>query len=56
MEIETKEYEEALEEYLDNGINYNANTIKNADVDDLKQLAADSFFYGAKYALDQKGE
>jgi len=38
------EYEE--NEYLINGINYDANTIKNADAADIEQLATDSFFEG----------
>lgn len=52
MIVETKEYEEALKKYLENGINYGANTIKNADQEDLEQLTSDSFFYGALYALE----
>lgn len=55
--IETEKYNKALEEYLREGINYNANTIKNASHGDLEQLAADSFFYGftfAKVMFDNK--
>jgi len=46
----TPEFEKALNEYLDNGINYQANTIGYADIEDLKQLSADSFFHGFMYA------
>ena len=35
-----------LEEYLEDGIDYSANTIIKSDEDDLKQLAADSFETG----------
>ena len=40
------EYEQEVEKYLAEGINYGANTIKNADPLDLEQLAADSFAEG----------
>lgn len=53
LPIEDKRYEVALERYLNEGIEYSANTIKNAAVDDLKQLAADSFCYGVQYAIDR---
>lgn len=39
-------YERELEIYLNEGINYGANTIKNADPEDLKQLASDSSHRG----------
>jgi hypothetical protein len=45
-------YDKLLEVYLEDGINYEANTIKKADIDDLKQLAADSYFYGWHAALE----
>lgn len=51
MEIETEKYNEALEEYLSEGIDYNANTIKNANRGDLEQLAADSFFEGCNFVM-----
>lgn len=44
-------YETELNNYLNDGINYGANTIKNADIGDLQQLAADSFFYGYLLAV-----
>ncbi|HUX56143.1 MAG TPA: hypothetical protein VMV77_04165 [Bacteroidales bacterium] len=39
-------YEKLLEEYLKDGIDYDANTIKKANQADLKQLAADSYWQG----------
>lgn len=47
MKTENDIYERGLILYLNEGINYTANTIKNADVEDLKQLASDSFHAGA---------
>jgi len=52
IEQNSEKYQKALNEYLNNGINYSANTIKNADVDDLQQLAADSFYYGCVFGLN----
>ena len=51
--IDSDEYDEALNEYLDNGINYCANTIIHADDEDLEQLAADSFFSGCAFILKE---
>lgn len=39
-------YDIALEKYLNNGIDYWANTIVKADQGDLEQLAADSYWQG----------
>ena len=39
--------DKATDFYLDDGINYGANTIASADEGDVRQLASDSFFYGA---------
>ena len=52
IEKETKQYDKELEEYLEEGINYGANTIKNADHGDLEQLAADSFHTGWYKAME----
>lgn len=38
--------EQQLDDYLENGIDYSANTIIKADDEDLKQLASDSFETG----------
>jgi uncharacterized protein YdeI (YjbR/CyaY-like superfamily) len=51
---ETKEYIDTLEEYLNNGIDYCTNTIKNADVGDLQQLASDSFHKGVLFILQNQ--
>ena len=51
--LDSKEYEDELERYLSEGINYNANTISNANEDDLKQLSSDSFYYGVYFALNE---
>lgn len=50
-----KEYDEALEEYLREGINYNATPVKMCNKEDLEQLAADSFFEGYRSALKTQG-
>ncbi len=42
--------QEALEEYLREGINYNATPVKMCNKEDLEQLAADSFFEGYRAA------
>ncbi len=55
MKIETEKYNEALEKYLSEGIDYDANTIKNAKQEDLEQLAADSFYYGCKFVIEMFG-
>ena len=39
-------YNLILEKYLNEGINYHANTISKADIGDLQQLASDSFYEG----------
>ena len=49
--LDDEVYETELNNYLNDGINYGANTIKNADIGDLQQLAADSFFYGYLLAV-----
>lgn len=46
-------YEAELATYLNDGIDYNANTIGKADQGDLEQLAADSFFAGYKAAVER---
>lgn len=51
MKPNDEKYNEALEEYLGDGINYNATGIKCADEDSLQQLAADSFHEGFIHAL-----
>jgi hypothetical protein len=51
--LEDEVYETELNNYLNDGINYGANTIKNADIGDLQQLAADSFFYGYLLAVQR---
>jgi hypothetical protein len=45
-EMYEEKYNKLLEEYLDDGINYQANTIRKANSDDLAQLASDSFHQG----------
>jgi hypothetical protein len=49
---ETKVYNNELEEYLSEGINYQANTINKAERGDLEQLAADSFHTGWYKAIE----
>lgn len=51
MKYEDEKYNEALEDYLGNGINYQATGIKAAEVDGLQQLAADSFAEGFFHAM-----
>jgi hypothetical protein len=46
-------YESSLAAHLNDGINYGANTICKADQGDIKQLAADSFWYGYKAAVER---
>ena len=46
-------YESELAAYLNDGIDYGANTISKADPGDLEQLAADSFFAGYKAAVER---
>lgn len=46
-----EEYQKELEQYLKEGINYNATPIKMCKKENLEQLAADSFFEGYKAAL-----
>lgn len=48
-----EDYIEELGNYLEEGIDYNTNTIKNADEGDLRQLASDSFFAGVKFILSK---
>ena len=43
-----------LDNYLDNGIDYRANTIIKADVGDLQQLASDSYQQGWSDALSER--
>ena len=49
---EIDHFESASEKYLNEGINYSANTIKKADQGDLEQLASDSFETGWNEARD----
>jgi len=49
---EDKKYNEELEDYLGEGIDYQANTISRADQGDLEQLAADSFWTGWQKAKE----
>jgi hypothetical protein len=59
MIIETKKYKEALEEYLENGINWDAceNEVIKASYKsvlakgDVEQLAADSFHAGCFFVM-----
>lgn len=51
--FDDERYEAELAAYLEDGINYNANTIGKADQGDLEQLAADSFWYGYKAAAER---
>jgi hypothetical protein len=48
-DIQTTAYNEALEKYLKEGINWSAtaNDVINCDRGNVEQLAADSFFEGA---------
>lgn len=48
-----KRYESELAAYLNDGVNYGANTISKADQGDLEQLAADSFFAGYRAAVER---
>lgn len=60
MKIETEKYNESLEKYLKEGINWDA--CKNKTIrasyksvtarGDIEQLAADSFFYGCKFVME----
>lgn len=54
LPLEDAIYEKVLKDYLDDGIECGANTIRNADVADLQQLASDSFFHGALYAVNAR--
>jgi len=49
---EIDHFENVSEKYLNEGINYSANTIKRADQEDLEQLASDSFETGWNEARD----
>ena len=49
--LEDDVYNFELSKYLNDGINYSSNTISKADIGDLQQLAADSFFYGYMLAV-----
>jgi hypothetical protein len=55
-DLESKYYNQKLEEYLGEGIDYIAakNNIVNAelDVDEMKQFASDAFFEGYKACLE----
>ncbi len=43
---EKRDYEYRLKIYVEDGIDYDASTLKKADKGDLEQLAADSFWTG----------
>lgn len=49
----TEEYEEALREYLKEGINWGAtaNDVINCNKGNVEQLAADSFYEGHKFSI-----
>jgi len=49
-------YDEMLEIYLNEGINYSANTIKKAKQGDLEQLAADSYWQGWQDVNSENGK
>lgn len=51
--FDDERYEAELDAYLNDGINYGANTIRKADQGDIEQLAADSFFAGYKAAVER---
>jgi len=51
--FDDERYEAELAAYLEDGINYGANTICKADQGDIEQLAADSFWYGYKAAVER---
>jgi len=52
MTEQNKAFEKELEEYLSEGIDYQANTIMKADKGDLEQLSADSFHTGWYKAIE----
>ena len=47
-------YNKKLEDYLQNGVDYLANTISNAEIEDLQQLISDSYFQGWNDALSER--
>lgn len=47
---DTEYYNNGLNDFLEDGIDYNANTIYKADKGDLQQLAVDSFHAGYLHA------
>ena len=49
---EENKMEQEVEIYLEEGIDYNANTILLADEGDVKQLAYDSFWKGWVKAME----
>lgn len=51
--FDDERYEAELAAYLNDGIDYGANTIGKADQGDLEQLAADSYFAGYKAAVER---
>ena len=57
MKIETEKYNEALEKYLSDGINWDAcnNEVIKTARGDVEQLAADSFFEGCKFVMEMFG-
>lgn len=55
IKIESEGYETELNEYLNNSIEYSASSLKYSDVEDLQQLASDSFFAGARFKNNELG-
>jgi hypothetical protein len=55
-DIQTTAYNEALDQYLKEGINWSAtaNDVINCDRGNVEQLAADSFFAGAIWMRNNK--
>ena len=48
-----KQYDKKLENYLQHGVDYGANTISKTKIEDLQQLIADSYFQGWNDALSE---
>ena len=57
MKIETEKYKEALEKYLNEGINWNADKVDviKCNRGNVEQLAADSFHEGCKFVMEMFG-
>lgn len=57
MKLTEKEYEQALDDYINDGINWeaSANSVIKADAGDVEQFAADSFWYGAYFVMKKFG-